>query len=224
MAWEIQHLANIQASEPATKAITIVANRHQMLVLVLGSTDGRDYRITTATFDGNTLTRPAGFPVRYNDDGKATVDLMYIDISGKTSGIYNLYYNVSTGSPDDGGIAYFLVRGGDQSNLIADSDANTGNGGNASTALATTRASSMLIDVFFSDRNANLTVGASQTQIFQYDPPGTSGTDRMGASYKEVTAIGAQQMYWTGSNEEWAHGAIAINKAHNSGAFILDVL
>lgn len=223
--WKVTHVGSYSNAEPATKAISIVSSPSQMLVLALGSGDKRDRNINVATFDGIDLTRPAGLPISYDPtNGIASLDVKYIDISGKATGTYNLYYEVTTGTPDGGGFAVFLIEGINKFDLIEDTDQHTGNGGNAGGNLTTAKPNCLLFDIFFSDRNADLTAGSGQTQIFQYDPPGDGNTDRMGASYKVVNGAGNYSMYWTGSSEEWAHFCMALNPSNDGGAMLLSLL
>ena len=212
MAWNInEEFSYTTADEPVTREITITKNIQQYLVLVLGSSDGRDYRFTSATFDGDDLTRI--YSVKQDaSNGDAALDVQYIDISDKASGTYDLYYNVSTGGPDDGGIACITVTGssGDSivTNTFADKDVGSGVG-NPSTSITTEENNSIVIDAFYTKEGAgNLTPGSGQTQIFQKDP---GDQNRYGMSYKEVSSAGSTTMSWSGSNEEWAQVSFAFS-------------
>lgn len=220
MGWNVGSATVQDNTEPVTRSVAITQGSHQMLCLMLMCAEFRDYafNLTNTTFDGDTFTRIA--TARYSAvDLRASVDFVYIDISGKATGTYNLYYDVSTGIPEDGRIAYFLVQGNASQNIVqATKGSAIGAIGTPSESLTTTKGNALVIDSFYTQAETNMTVGAGQTEIFEGATP---GGNRYGASYKVVTSPASTTMSWSGDAEKYAHVLGAFSIASSKGGILL---
>lgn len=202
---------------PHTRSVSITGNKGQFLILALGTdTDDRDYAFSSATFDGDAMTR---IKTELHGSDGPSVDMWYINISGKASGSYNLYYAVSTGTPDKGALAYFTVTGAKSGDVFENYVSENGEV-NPSDSITTTTNNALVIDAFCSEQTSNLTVGAGQTSLVQFNWGG-----RFGMSYKVVSTAGATTMEWTsGTSKDNAYVTAAFNPGRSSGAFILTQL
>lgn len=222
MSWSVGSATVVNPRvEPATIPITIQGTGNEVFVAVLGSSDGRDYLMNTATFDGNAMTRVYGVK-QDPSTGNATIDMVYYDCSGLSAGSYNFYWECTTGSPDSGANAYFLITGATKvPNLESTKNYSVGSSGVPNTSITPTKNKTLIIDAFYHQYPANLTKHASQTQLWQVTASGSD--NRFGASYKVVESSGATSMSWTGNNDEYAHVVVAFNISRASNyAVIVD--
>jgi len=204
--------------EPYSRSISITSKPHQFFIIFLGTADGRDYYYTSCTLDGEAMT-DLGSIKQDATDGRATMHARYIDVSNWPTGTYTLYYNVGTGgSPDYGGLAFYLVSGSDGNDLLEDTAVVAGTADPTGT-VTTTVENTLIVDAFYSESGSNLTCHADQTSLWQIDPE--SSGNRFGGSYKVVKAAGDYTMSWAGVNNRWAQISAAFNIAHNGGGGIV---
>lgn len=225
MAWNVSLVFSESANlhgDPYTRSVTI-PNGPKALVLMLGSSDWRDYYFDAATFDGVALTKVTGSPVRQDPtNGYATMDMYYIDLTSKPAGTYNLYYSVPS-APDFGGYACYLITGNDSgTRLVNTQSAGTASSGTPTRSLTTTKPNTLIVDCFYSQANANFTPGTGQTQLHQINPE--SSGNRFGGSYKVVSAVGATTMSWTGTSDRYASIALALNPKSGGAGFLLHMV
>jgi alpha-tubulin suppressor-like RCC1 family protein len=196
-------------TDNVTQRVTINQS-NQIGVLVLHTADGRDYRIGIATFNGVNYTRPVGMPQANSTDRGQNYDLVYWNLSSLSAGTYDLYYDVTTGSPTGGGgFEFFVIQGVDPVNPVQTSAGYTSSsGGIPSINLITTRMNSLLFDFFFTASSSS-TAGTGQTQLYQLG--GSTYGGRAGVSYKIAAAIGTHNMTQSTSSGNHSYFAMAVN-------------
>jgi hypothetical protein len=220
MAFEIYNVITWDSAEPVTRSITITEG-NQIGILMLGTSDARDNAIT-ATFDGVSMIRPSDSPQVTSAGEEATTDWVYINLSGKPAGTYNMNYQVVSGGPDGARFAFFIVKGIDPANPINVSGGTVGSSGNNSINLTTTNSECLLLDFFYHDAGTDRTAGANQVVLFQDAIGGY--TTRMGASYKTTTSPATYNMTWTGNSDAWAVVALALNPELRGGSFLYHLI
>jgi alpha-tubulin suppressor-like RCC1 family protein len=187
-----------------------ISQANQIGVLVLHTADGRDYSIGVATFNGVNYTRPAGMPQANSSDRGQNYDLVYWNLSSLPAGTYDLYYDVTTGSPTGGGgFEFFVIQGVDPINPVLTSAGYTSSsGGIPSINLTTTRMNSLLFDFFFT-ASSFANAGMNQTQLYQL--VGSTYGGRAGVSYKIVPSPGTHNMTQSTSSSNHSYFAMALN-------------
>ncbi len=118
-----------------------------------------------------------------------------------------------TGTVDHAGASAISLYNASQSTTPhttgEDEDTQSSATTNPSIDLTLTKANCMLIDTFYHQDGANLTVGTGQTSIAQLGTNG--GGDRVGSSYKLTHLTGTDNMGWTaGTMDAFVAVAIAI--------------
>ena len=207
----IANVYNWNANHDAQTRSIPINKANQIGVLVLHTSDGRDKVIGNATFNGIPYTRPAGMPQSNAVDRNEGIDLVYWNLSSLSSGTYSLFYDVTTGTPDNGGYDFFIIQGVDPSIPInVSSGYTTSRGGHPTISVTTTRANCLILDYFFTDRSSAV-VGSGQTSLYQI---AGSYYGRAGVSYKIATSPGVYSMTQiTSGSQSGNHSyfAVAIN-------------
>lgn len=215
--WDLYSYATYNSTEPANRTVYLPEATFKLVLLALGSEDGRDYLIQTRTFDGNTMSGVGA--TKFEGDDTSGCSMYYYNASGMAAGNYTLHYEVTSGGPDYGRFAIVVFTGNARSAVLADNDTGNGVSTAPSTSVTTTKKWSLIVDAIMQDGDNTKTPNAAQTQIFQVEPENHG--HRFSMSYKVVENIGSTSMSWSSSNDEYAHIVGAFNPAHKGSGGIL---
>lgn len=186
-------------------------------ILVVGfsnyDTTSADRQVSTVTYGGSSLTKVTN-SVADNATSNGRAEIWYL--VAPATGSNNLVVTYA-GANDVTNSDYFytIFTGIDQTNPINTSDNHTTTGGTQDRiTLTTTVDNCMLVDVNNGDAGGQ-TLGAGQTSLM--DLGGSTGR----GSFKQATAAGAYNMDMnTGSNDNYAHGAIALQPVGSGGGVV----
>ena len=219
MAWSFGTVTtNDTVTNPNTVAISIAGTGNEVFVAVLGCDDGRDYTLNTATFNSQNMTRVA--TAKSADD--EAIDMVYYDCSALPAGSYNFHYQVTTGGPDAGSMAWFVLTGARASSVENTKNSSTGTGA-PSTSVTPTEPQCMVINAIYHGTSTLLTEAAGQTRLWGFSPSGY-GNVFMGG-YKLVSSAGATTMSYTGGGtSKYAQVVVVFNPEEFGGSFIFNLI
>jgi len=190
---------------------TIGSGSNRLLVVTAGWRDGGGkWDIDSMTYDGVSMTK-----AKDQTGGDASNSEVWYLVNPNTG--TNQISMTMNGNPDFGASGAVSFFGVDQDNPL-DATGSAQASGNPSTSITTVANGAMVVDAVYS-RNATLSVGANQTQMYNISDP----SERSAASYRRFGAPGAQTMTWTGS-AVYTQSAASFKPAPSGGSFIFNLL
>ncbi len=186
------------------------------LVLIVGvsvwENGGGPYTISGVTYNGDAMTLA-------NDIGdKDKRAYIFYLVNPDTGGSYNIIATVAGGSSGIVSGGAVSITGASQTDPIGVTGGATSCSSDISTAVTTTVADSILIDVFnCSDNPQSHTAGAGQTRYEIRD-----GNKCMSGSYKATTTVGNYTMSWKlgYSSSNYVHNIVEVVSAISGPANI----
>lgn len=219
MAITVGNTTQMAASSGAGPFTFSHNNNGDFLVVLVAVRDDANNTLAV-TYNGASLTSALNHVLT----GGSTLEVQIFIITNPASGSNTVSIS-SSGSIGSvigaGAISVSGVNEGDYSDATAVDDEAPGGGAGEdprTTSIVTSTAGALIIDAI-ADRSAGLTVGGSQTQIFNV---GTG--DKMAGSYRTTTTPGSYAMEWdpTENGEDWAQAIIALKPAGTSHSSTLD--